>query len=252
MEKVNIVKIGSDSLNESNLTCIIKDALSWEKEFWEKFLFVSSGAVKMWKKRVKEIQWSDKSFEKSVLAAIGQQFLMQMYDRISWVRKLVWEILIDDFANEEYLAKSLSNMIKNDVWPVVNYNDCLHWGELMNVSNKTDNDKNTVFLSKIFQTHLATKVRIERIIYLTNTAWLLDNNNKTVTWWKVIFEEDKGYYRGFVKKLAQSESWTWGMWSKIECWLEVLDYGVKESIISHAESWLSCLKFKNKCTTFYY
>jgi len=41
-ENINIVKIGSDSINEQNLRKIIDDAKKWEKQTGEKFIFISS------------------------------------------------------------------------------------------------------------------------------------------------------------------------------------------------------------------
>jgi len=46
-ENINIVKIGSDSINQNNLEKIIADAKKWEEKTGEKFIFISSGAVKL-------------------------------------------------------------------------------------------------------------------------------------------------------------------------------------------------------------
>jgi len=75
--------------------------------------------------------------------------------------------LIDDFANEKHLTKTLYNLLENNVWIIINHNDTLHPDELNNVSEKSDNDKNTVFVSKIFNKFL--DIKIKRVIYLTNT-----------------------------------------------------------------------------------
>ena len=91
-ENVNIVKIGSDSINELNLEKIISDAKGWEKKTWEKFIFISSGAVKLGKDRVLETWKNINNFSKSSLATIGQGLLMNLFDRISWEEKIVWEI----------------------------------------------------------------------------------------------------------------------------------------------------------------
>ena len=105
MEKVNIVKIGSDSINENNLKKIISDAKKWEKSTWEKFIFISSWAVKLWKDRVQESWKNIEDFSKSSLASIWQNILMQKFDKFSWNEKLVWEILLDDYVNKEYIEK---------------------------------------------------------------------------------------------------------------------------------------------------
>lgn len=174
MEYVNIVKIGSDSINDNNLEKIINNAKKWEEKTWEKFIFISSGAVKLWKERVIYSWKNIEDFSKSSLACIGQKFLMNQYWNILWDKYIVWEVLVDDYANEKHLAKTLKNLLENNVWIVINYNDTLHPDELNNVSEKTDNDKNTVFISKIFNVFFEKQLKIKRIIYLTNTNWLLD------------------------------------------------------------------------------
>lgn len=52
MEKVNLVKIGSDSMTEENLKKIIVDAKNWEEQTGEKFMFVLSWAMKYWKEAI--------------------------------------------------------------------------------------------------------------------------------------------------------------------------------------------------------
>jgi len=104
-QKINIVKIGSDSINENNLEKIIEDAKKWEEQTGEKFIFISSGAVKLGKDRVIESWKSVEDFSKSSLATIGQSYLLQLWDKISWNEKLVWEILLDDYVNKEYIEK---------------------------------------------------------------------------------------------------------------------------------------------------
>ena len=248
-ENVNIVKIGSDSINENNLEKIIEDAKKWEKQTWEKFIFISSGAVKLWRDRVEESWKNVEKFCKSSLACIGQKFLMKQYWNILWKNLLVWEILIDDFADEKHLSETISNLIINDVWIIINHNDTLHPDELNNVSEKSDNDKNTVFVSKIFNKFLKKYFKIKRVIYLTNTNWLLDKNKNTVLGWNINSEDDKNYYKNFVEKTT-SNSWTGWMESKLNCGFEVLENWVKEAIISNAKEWLECLLNWKKSTKF--
>ena len=136
--------------------------------------------------------------------------------------------------------------IKNDVWSIINHNDALSDGELNNLSDKTDNDKNTIYISEILE---QTNYDVKRVIYLTNTNWLLDENKNTVLGWKINSEENKNYYRSFVKD-DKSSSWTGWMGSKVDCSFEVLKYWVEESIIANAKDWLNCLKSDVSCTKF--
>ena len=104
-ENINIVKIGSDSINKNNLEKIISDAKNWEEKTGEKFIFISSGSVKLWKDRIIQNGWNIEEYGKSSLASIGQHLLMRMFDKISWDEKIVGEILLDDYVNKEYVEK---------------------------------------------------------------------------------------------------------------------------------------------------
>ena len=279
-ENINIVKIGSDSINEQNLRKIIDDAKKWEKQTGEKFIFISSWAVKLWKQRIEGAWKNIEHFSKSSLASIWQQFLMKMYDDFSGKEKLVWEVLLDDYVNAEYvqavwiewegiivglkqilrrvadilskkkdqkLQELLIENIKNDVWSILNHNDALSNEELNNLSDRTDNDKNTVYISGLLKD---TNLHIKRVIYLTNTNWLLNKEKNTVLGWKIKSEEDKNYYKKFVEE-NKSNSWTGWMKSKLDCGFKVLEYGVGEVIISNAKNWLKCFEENRQCTKFF-
>ncbi len=246
-EKINIIKIWSDSINRINLKNIIKDVKKRKKETQEKFIFISSGAVKLWKERISSFWLEEKDFLKSSLASIWQKFLMKLYLKYLWEKEIIGEVLIDDYANEEHLSSTLENLLKNDIWIIINHNDTLHPEELYNVSDKCDNDKNTVFITKLFNKYLDFKIK--RIIYLTNTNWLLDEKYNTVSWWEVKTEDNKNYFRSFVNN-NKSKCWIWWMMSKLNCWFQVLNYWVREAIIANAKDWLDCLESNKKCTKF--
>ncbi len=248
-EKINIVKIWSDSINKKNLKKIIKDAKKWEEKTGEKFVFISSGAVKLWKDRVITTWKNIENFSVSALASIWQKLLMKEYWKLLWKKELIWEILIDDYADEKHLTNTLYNLLENDVWIIINHNDTLHSTELNNVFDKSDNDKNTVFISKLFHNFLKNKIVVEKVIYLTNTYWLLDENKKTILWWIISSKKEEKYYKNFVLK-NKSHSWTWWMKSKLNCIFEVLNYWVKQAIIANALNWLECLENDTKCTKF--
>lgn len=114
MKNINIVKIWSDSINESNLEKLLNDIEKYEKETWEKFLIISSWAVKLWKEQVLKRWWDLEKFTKSSLASIWQHFLMQTYDKLSWNR-LVWEVLLDDYINENYINTFIQKITKKSI-----------------------------------------------------------------------------------------------------------------------------------------
>jgi len=249
---INIIKIWSDSLNKKSLEKIIADAKEWHNKKGEQCVFISSWAVKLWKERIENIWKISEDFTKSALSSIGQNFLMQLYDSLTWVDIAVAQILIDDFAQEKNLAETLINLLDNNIWAIINHNDSLHPNELNNISDKTDNDKNTLYLSRILSEYSDNKVHIKRVIYLTNTHWLLDENWTTVLWWKILWEENKDYYRSFINIDNTSLSWTGWMLSKIDCAFRVLDFWVQESVIANAQEWLKCLDDTKDSTVFYY
>lgn len=97
-----------------------------------------------------------------------------------------------------------------------------------------------------------TSLKIQRVIYLTNTNWLLDKNKNTVSWWKIFLKNINLEKEKYIKYIIEwkSDNWTWWMWSKIDCAFAVLKNWVKESIIANAKNWLLCLKNDYESTKF--
>lgn len=260
---------------------LLDDINRYELETLEKFIIISSWAVKLWKARALE-KWCDvEKLSTSSLASIWQQYLMQMYDRLSW-KKLVWEVLLDDYINADYvnsfiekvrdksilkklasnilwlvgeqkdkhLAYTIWNLVKNDVLVIINHNDTTSNDELKNLSSKTDNDKNTIHITEVINEYsYEIWIRINRVIFLTNTNWLLDESQNTVRWW-VVDSNSKVKYLEYVE-IKKSNDWTWWMDSKINCAFEVLEKWAEESIIANSSSWLDCLEENaDLCTKF--
>lgn len=275
MQNINLVKIWSDSINESNLIKLLYDINTYEQETKERFIIISSWAVKLWKNKVLEKWWKIESLSTSSLASIWQQYLVQMYDRLSW-EKLVWQVLLDDYINTDYintfiekvrdkpilkkfankilwlvseqkdkhLAYTIWDLVRNQVLVIINHNDTTSNDELKNLSSKTDNDKNTVHITDVINNYShEIWIIVHRVIFLTNTNWLLDENQNTVIWWIVNLDDDssKEKYLNHVES-KKSNAWTWWMESKVECSFEVLRKWAKESIISNSASWLDCLE----------
>jgi hypothetical protein len=85
-------------------------------------------------------------------------------------------------------------------------------------------------------------MKIHRVIYLTNTNWLLDENKNTVNWWLVDLTEESRYrYLKYIDN-KKSNNGTWWMWSKVSCAFDVLEKWAYESIIANSSKWLDCLK----------
>ncbi len=114
MKTVHIVKIGSDSIEKENLEKLLQDIAKYEAQNQERFLIISSWAVKLWKEQVKKSWWHIGDFSSASLASLGQQYLMQIYDKLSW-DKLVSQVLLDDSVNHEYIQNFLKKFHLDEV-----------------------------------------------------------------------------------------------------------------------------------------
>jgi glutamate 5-kinase len=85
-----------------------------------------------------------------------------------------------DLVNEKkdkHLAETLANLVRNDVLVIINHNDTTSENELKNITSRTDNDKNTIYISEIIEQYSAEiQLKVGKVIYLTNTDGLLDND----------------------------------------------------------------------------
>ncbi len=162
-----------------------------------------------------------------------------------------------DLVNEKkdrHLAETLANLVRNDVLVIVNHNDTTSENELKNITARTDNDKNTIYISEIIEQYSAKiQLKVGKVIYLTNTDGVLDNDWNTLSWWSFSqndFGTEKVKYLAYVNT-EKSKAWTWWMESKINCAFESLRLWAEQSIISNARRWLDCLKFDSSlCTKF--
>lgn len=157
---------------------------------------------------------------------------------------------VSNHKKERHLAELLLEHVQNHVWSIINHNDALSNDELKNLSDRTDNDKNVVHVCKALQEHIdETQLQVKRVIYLTNTNGLLDNDGNTIIGWIISWEEDKNQFRAFVKQ-ERSKSGTGGMLSKVNWCFDALAFGAQESYIAFAGNGLECLYNTHSCTKF--
>ncbi len=282
MKNINLVKIWSDSIHEENIEKLLIDMALYEDVNDEKFIIISSGAVKLWKLKILEKWWNIDYISSSSLASIWQQYLMQMYDRLAkW--KIVSQVLLDDYINSDYvntfiekvrdkavlknlatkvlwlvseqkdkhLANTIADLVKNNVLVIINHNDATSNDELKNLSSKTDNDKNTIHITQVINNYSQEIwIKVKRVIFLTNTNWLLDERWETVKWWEIDISDNYSIdrYLAYIEKW-KSDNGTWWMWSKVDCAFQVLSKWARESIIANSNSWLSCLTNEDYMST---
>lgn len=274
MKNINLVKIWSDSIHEENIEKLLIDIALYEEITHEKFIIISSGAVKLWKSKILEKWWKIDEISSSALASIWQQYLMQMYEKLS-KNKIVSQVLLDDYINSDYvntfieklrdkvvlknlaskvlwlvseqkdkhLANTIADLVRNNVLVIINHNDATSNDELKNLSSKTDNDKNTIHITQVINNYSKEIwIRVKRVIFLTNTNWLLDDKWQTIQWWEIDISDNYSIdrYLAYIEKW-KSNNGTWWMWSKVDCAFQVLSKWASESIIANSNSWLGCL-----------
>ncbi len=157
--------------------------------------------------------------------------------------KNFYDLVSEQF--DRHLLKTILDGVKNSVLTIINYNDSTSSIELDKISDKTDNDKNTVFLSRLINTYSEeTLYKISKVFYLTNTDWVLDENKKTVGWYDNLDITCECEVNRIKQQLlcyidnSTSDNWTWWMWSKILSGLECLKYWVDWVYICNSENWL--------------
>lgn len=283
MEQVNIVKIWSESVTNERIRLLWDWVKSWSKKTWEWFIIVSSWAKSLWEEEVLKKWWNIELFSKSWLCAIWQSLLMNLYKDLLSQDILLAQILVDDWQNEKFilellerfkknkriisiiwklisylnkqkdkhLIQTLDNLISQKVICIINHNDALSSQELSKVSTRTDNDLNVVHICQIasdFQSEI--NFRIKRIIYLTNTDWLLDEKWNTVSGEKISdIEKQRSYYKWFVRN-EKSEKWTWWMSSKVDGCFEWINFWVQQAIIANSKDGLWYLEWEGQFTQF--
>ncbi len=249
---VNIAKIWSEWINVENIKRLLEDIIEHEKRTGEKWLIVSSWAVKLWKEILLS-KWIDfNSYSKELLASIWQAWLMDLYREFAWESKIIWEILLDDYMNESYITNVINSIrssnwrnklkgaildlvisiiwrlsekkewhlfnlildaIKNNVLLILNHNDALSSQELNNISIMTDNDNNVVHVVDVISRYCAwVNLRINNVLYLTNEDWVYDFNWDTYSWSEILEKEIVGEEQKLLSFVKKTNSPSWTGW----------------------------------------
>jgi glutamate 5-kinase len=113
--------------------------------------------------------WQNKDFINSILLHFkGSSKILKLAN------------MLIDYLNgkkDEQFIKTLNDLVSEDVIAIINHNDALSSQELNKLSSKTDNDNNVVHICQAVDNFSRLiSFRIRRVIYLTNTNGLLDNN----------------------------------------------------------------------------
>ncbi len=181
-------------------------------------VIVCSGAIAAAHQVIQLEHMDDALEQKQALAAIGQPYLMRVFEDIFREHRLhTGQCLLSyqDFAHAETrlnMRNTLETLLKHGVVPVINENDTVSTDEIQ----FGDNDRLSSLVAELMGAHI--------LILATNTDGLLDEQKSTI-------EEiqDLSLVKRFVGS-ARSKQGTGGMLSKleaagyaqqagIECWI---------------------------------
>ncbi len=137
-----VIKIGSQLLAKNGDIDeeFISDISSQIKELKDKgkeVLIVSSGAILAGTKKLKLKRKPETISEKQAVSAVGQAYLMQIYDRIFSKRELtVGQVLLTleglrDRKRYNYARQTLEKLLELDVIPIINENDTVAVEEIV-------------------------------------------------------------------------------------------------------------------------
>ncbi|MDD4353231.1 MAG: hypothetical protein PHN56_02105 [Candidatus Nanoarchaeia archaeon] len=209
-----LIKIGTDSITDSNLK-LLRDAALNINEKGSQVIIVTSGAKALGEKALKNynLQLSNFMGYKQLCCATGQHLLMQKYDNIFGEKGyIVQQYLItsedldDACKKQSFISTMECNLKVNNLMPIINYNDSLAKYELERVSFFSDNDRLSATVAHIMNCDL--------LILLTKVGGIFRNygekNNSLIN--TLYYKEAKE----FIKNDIKSDKGTGGMASKIE------------------------------------
>ena len=206
-----IIKIGTNLLtdhhqrldlnNMRNIVYQIADEIMNNNHY--EFIIVSSGAITSGAKHINISP--DNLAEKQAAASIGQILLFQKYYEFFQTKNIcVGQLLVtkDNFDNTEKnknIKQTITTLLKNKTIPIINENDSVSTDEIQ----FGDNDQLSAILAK--------NIDADKLIILTNTDGLLDNNGHIVKKLTSISESELSYVND---RLSNSTS-KGGMTSKL-------------------------------------
>lgn len=210
-----VIKVGTAVLSSkaginksliSKLTSVIVKL----KQEGHKIVLISSGAMALGAKKSKIKKRPQTTLEKQAACAIGQPELMKEYDKFFSKKKIVMAQMLltrDGMSCRKYYSNAratLKELLKSGVVPVINENDAVAHEEL------TFGDNDTL------GAQVASLVKANRLIILTDEKGLYDKNPKKYKTAKLITEVEKVTPQ--IQKIASgkgSEFSTGGMLSKV-------------------------------------
>lgn len=230
-KEVQLVKIGSqalfrkyDRIDINKINDIGHDVKKLRDEEEIMSVLVTSGAISLGKMSQSLHGLEDNIVEARVAASIGQLELMGLYklsigEEVAQILP-VHETLLNEQKRLEF-AKMMKILIRNGIFPIVNYNDTADDYEIRHISHFADNDKLTE--------NLALMLQVDRVIILSNMDGFMDPTGNLIpqVTLKDDFEKLESYCSG------KSNKGTGGMLSKIRIAKVLMEHGI-ELIIANS------------------
>ncbi len=231
-EKI-VIKIGTASISSSqgkgidlSIVHALTEVIAKLKKKGHKVVLVTSGAVALGAKELKQGLKPKTVSEKQTAAAVGQVKLMETYERFFSKHKIVIaQILLtrDGFEQKNVYKntkETLSSLLEMGVVPIINENDAVADEEI----RFGDNDILSALVSNL--------IHASRLIILTDEDGLYDSNPKTNKNAKLISVVKKITPK--IEKMASgkgSEFSLGGMKSKLQAAKFATSCGIKTHII---------------------
>jgi len=247
-----VIKIGSALITDGkriftdfleNLAFQVYELQTQKKEI----IIVSSGAVACGIYKLKLKRTPHNIFEKQALSAIGQPYLMSIYQKFFEKYNIICsQILItyQDIANPKsfYLAsKTIDYLLKFKTLPIVNENDTVSIEEL----SIGDNDN--------LSAHIAVLSNADILIILTSASGVYDKDPNTYKDAKLIREiKDISKELENINCQTKTKLGTGGMKVKLEAALKAAYKGIPTLIVSGKEEKSILKALKGDIGTFVY
>lgn len=247
---IHIIKVGTSSFCRSTVEAIASAKHASESR---RFEIVTSWAKWAWQ-LVLSRKWID-WISKAASCAIWQPLVMREYMRAfeqNWL--CVWQVLLEDPYDEtlcwkwlesirternKHILSVLKDLHESNITPIINHNDVSTSAELEKVTSWTDNDRNVRYL---VEEHIrANSLKLDKVTFLTDTAWILNSSNTTITsisWeslWmieKYITEKTSGVSTWWMKSKLKNIQEICALFASVQDWISR-----RVRIASHADTY---------------
>ena len=215
-KKILVLKYGSATIDDQAIEQYAKQVKRLSTDWLP--VIVSSGSVKLGKSLVQD------ELSNRLLASIGSGQLIAMWQKHLSNSKITGaQVLVthSDIGKNDYLAKTLSEMLHNNVVPIINENDVLSDTELMQLITGGDNDG--------LAACIAVELRAESLILLSSDVQGYVADNAVQTCIDITRVDTKNHFE-------KSSHGTGGIDSKFKAAKRAIDGGIPRVYFANAHT----------------